>query len=640
MDIDTLFESTLEKLKEIDLSELSSEWVIEPPTFDEFISSGRYITPVVLSKKQYDSAINVLGTNPKKIFSPDRIISLGVLCIGKGGGKDWLVAIIMCFVVTVILHLKNPQRFFMIDGNLDILNVSISGKNADQIFFDAFRERVKENKYLLENYDIYEQNKKFNTPSKKSKGIIKIGASSIIFPNRLRCYSETSNNESWEGYNVIFFVLDEISGFKTEKKASNGWNIYNTAKTSCISRRTKNFKGIGFVISYPRQEKGDIIIDLYEMSRKIEWMYGLRCFAWHFKPDFLRTGETFTFVNKRFNRAFNIPEDKPVGIKIPIEYKDDFDTDPENSLTYYCAIPPRAAGTWIEYPDRIYAAVDPAQKPLFLTDDYVVERTLEDGKIYKFKAKKIIGCTEPSFDVRRNYSYVAWLDNAETNCDAVIAIARKEIIKTVDEQGRDVEEVICRIVDVINWLPEPGLPIDLQSVEDFLLKEIPRYINLKEVGKDRWESALLHNKLIKKGVNSIRYALREEQYNICKYFFYLGAVRIFNEEEYYLNSRMKEMTSLEQIVSLVTTATGPDKKPDLKKDKSDAVCGCINLLLGNEWQKTNRPKTQKVGLVGKPISTTDPYNNKYVNIQPQQVSISTENNQENNKSLPLPRLVK
>lgn len=645
MTFDSLFDQTVKKVQSLPLSDLDAEWISDPPTFDEFISSGDYINPVVLSDRQYKSCISVLGTEPKKIFSPERQISLGVLCVGKGGGKDWLVAIILCYVNTVLQYLRNPQRFFMIDDTLDILNVSIKGENADQVFFNKFKQRVKENKYFLENFEMYENNKRINVIKKQnSRGLIKIGSGQIIFPNRIRCFSETSNNESWEGYNVIFFILDEISGFKTEKSALNGWNIFKTAKTSCISRRTKNFKGIGYVISYPRQEKGDIIIDLYEMSKLPEndFMFGMKCFAWQFKPEHLRDGRTFTFVNQRFNRAFGIEESKMVGIKIPIEYQEDFSTDPENSLTCYCAIPPKTAGTWVEYPDRVLAAIDYQQKPLFLTQDVIYEKTMDDGKTYKYKGKEIIACTEKNFDLRMNTAYVAWLDNAETNCDAVIAIARKDIEKKVDSNGRTYEDVVCRIVDVINWNPDPGIPIDLQNVEDFLLKKIPTYVNLKEVGKDRWESALLSNKLIRKGINSVRYNLGEKNYNIAKYFFYLGAVKIFNEENH-LNEAKKELTSLEQFLSLINTEHGPKKRDGLKKDKSDAVVGCINLLLGKYYESESaKPLLQKVGIMGKAKTTTDPYSSTrmFSSDNSPRVLTSPDNLNNENKKLPTAKLVR
>jgi hypothetical protein len=608
--IEEFFNKTKKKLEEEKGIIYDTHWKYEPPTWIDYLTSGDYITPVVLSPKQMESSVAILGTDPRKIFSPERVVALGVFVVGKGGGKDWLVSIIMCYVILVLLHLHNPQKFLDVDGTLDILNVAIKGEQGERVFFNYFKERIKDCKWFIDNFKIVEENKIINKPRNKSEGTIELTSGSAKFPNKIRCFSETSKNESWDGYNVIFFVLDEISGFTSEKQISNGWSIYKTANSSCISRRTKNFKGLGFVISYPRQEKNDIILDLYEMSKieGNEFIYGMRCFAWHFKLESKYSGKKFTFSNPRINRALGLPEDKVFGIEVPIEYEDEFKTDPESSLTKYCALPPRASGNWIEYPDRIFASIDPNQIPLFYTQDYVITKEVE-GVEYKFLAKKIISCNESNIDVRRNYRYVAWLDNAEVSCDAVIGIGRKETIKTKDEHGVDSVIDIVRVVDIISWTPDPknNLPIDLENVEDFLTTIIPKYINLKEVGKDRWESALLHNKLIKKGINSIRYNLLGTQYEIAKYFFYLGAVRTFDEEKF-VNKSKNELTGLEQMLSLVATANGVEKKTDLKKDKSDAYVGVINLLMGQEFSKKDRPKSQKVGLLGSPkLGVNSPY---------------------------------
>lgn len=1000
-DIEKFFDNTIKNIEEDKQTIYDTHWRYEPPTWDSFLTSGDYITPVKLSPKQMEASVSILGTDPKKIFSPERIVALGVFVVGKGGGKDWLVSIIMCYVILVLLHLKNPQRFLEIDGTLDLLNIGIKGDQGQRVFFNYFKNRIKDCKWFTDNFKIVDENRIVNHPRNKPLGTIELTKGSAIFPNNIRCFSETSKNESWDGYNVIFFVLDEISGFISEKQISNGWKIYETANSSCISRRTKNFKGLGFVISYPRQEKNDIILDLYEMSKISgnEFIYGMRCFSWHFKLSTKYSGETFIFNNPRINRALGLPEDKKFGIEIPIEYKDEFLTNPESSLTKYCALPPRASGNWIEYPDRILASIDIAQKPLFYTQDYVITKIV-DGIEYNFLAKKIISCNEPDIDVRRNYRYVAWLDNAEVSCDAVIGIGRKETIKTIGENGVETVIDIVRIVDIINWTPEPNLPIDLENVENFLTTIIPKYINLKEVGKDRWEclragtmiqtdkglisiedikgnenvstkeginkvigkvnesgnkkifkiitkkgytiecsdnhpfwngnnwielknlkvgdslclkasnifpkeddisndrailygyltsegylnernnlfsftnsdkevineylkllknefniignpelkkyseeknikrkdcwtirksdkdifkifknenlignsytkeipnsiikgsekiicsylsalfegdgcilgkhylnkrnnkmcfdnkiqlesaseklihqvqllllnlkiisnvkkydyklgscyrltisgncintysekigfrssvkknklkdiifkrtnmrfsinhfkkeffidkiksiecignemtydievsnshsfiangfvvhnSALLHNKLIKKGINSIRYNLLGTQYEIAKYFFYLGAVRTFDEEKF-VNKNNKELTGLEQMLALISTANGPEKKPDLKKDKSDAYVGVINLLMGQEFNKSNRPKSQKTNMLGNPVlGLNSPYKQTegYSPVSSQKSVSNSNDYSEEKKKLGSPKLV-
>lgn len=186
------------------------DWESEPPTFDEYSYSGNYIPRVKYSPKQYKAVVSVLGTDPKKIFDPERIISLGVLCVGKGGGKDWLVSKILSYVITVLLHLKNPQKYLGIDGSLDIINVATKGKQAEGVFFKYLKDNIKSNKYMLDRYTIYDETKIFNRPV-NSRGVIKLGSNIAQFPNSIRCLAETSKNETWEGYNVIFFVLECLS---------------------------------------------------------------------------------------------------------------------------------------------------------------------------------------------------------------------------------------------------------------------------------------------------------------------------------------------------------------------------------------------------------------------------------------------
>jgi len=256
----------------------TSDWVEEPPTFDDYIGSGNYIFPEKLTPKQYDAVIKVVGNDPKMIFSPKRKKSLGVLVVGKGGGKDWLISKVMGWVHCVLLHLRNPQKFLDIRGNLDILNVATNKEQAEQVYFPYFVETIKTNKWILAHFKVYDGGKCFNPSIKEYYDLLEISNTKVIAKNkRIRCFSMTSANESWEGYNVIFFVLDEISGFVSESEVSNGWKIFNTARSSCISRVTENYKGVGYVFSYPRQEKNDIILALYRDSLRNpgkEYIYG------------------------------------------------------------------------------------------------------------------------------------------------------------------------------------------------------------------------------------------------------------------------------------------------------------------------------------------------------------------------------
>jgi hypothetical protein len=663
MSLADVFEKQLEDVK--NLPEDSIHWIGEPPTFKHHLKHG-YVDvlgsdiEIKLSDKQLNSVLSVIGEDPRKIFSPERKVSLGIFCVGKGGGKDFLIAIVMDYLITVLLHLKNPQNYLDMSGNLDLLNVALKGKQGERVFFSEFVSRIKSNKFFLRNFILKEKGKKINEPE-KPQGAININSDNAEFPHRIRCFSESSKNETWEGYNVVFFVLDEISGFMSETQRENGWKIFETAKTSCVSRSTRNFKGLGFVISYPRKEKDDIIIELYKMSKREPAMFGVFAFSWHFKPSFKFSGKNFTFHNRRFNRyfapkrkcsscgaemfyvdkgykcsdcdMFQVDEEPVLGINIPIEYKEDFDRNPEGSLTKYCCLPPRATGEWAEYPEKFLSAVDPKQKPMFLTQDYIVTKTV-DGEVFNYLAKRIIAVTEEDMDIRKKCHYVAWLDNAEVACDAVLVIARKETIQFLNENGVVITKEICRIVDVIPWSPKPNLPIDLENVEDFLTKEIPRYINLREVGADRYESALLDRKLKNVGIRAHRFNLNNKHYDTAKYHFYSGSVRIFDEEPYCVKDvKPVELTSIEQMLSLQAGDTKPNKVDGVKKDKSDGVVGCINLLMGNDFTtEKKRPNAQKVNILGKPIGV----GNIYSGSSYQPVTSPTFTPNETPKKLPMP----
>jgi len=663
MSLSDIFEKQVEDVKNLPPDAVN--WIKEPPTFQQHLKHG-YVdvagsdVEILLSDKQMSSVLAVIGTDPRKIFSPDRLVSLGIFCVGKGGGKDFLIAIVMDYLITVLLHLKNPQHYLDMSGNLDLLNVALKGKQGERVFFSEFVSRVKYNKFFLENFIIKEKGAKINEPE-KPQGTININTDNAEFPHRIRCFSESSKNETWEGYNVIFFVLDEISGFMSETQRENGWKIFETANSSCVSRSTRGFKGLGFVISYPRKEKDDIIIELYKMSRVEPSMYGLFAFSWHFKPAFKFCGERFVFENRRFNRYFSpkrkcsecgaemfysdkgyrcpdcdyfqLDEEPVMGIEVPVEYKRDFDRNPEGSLTKYCCLPPRATGEWAEYPEKFLGAIDPKQKPMFLTEDYIVTKNVE-GEAYQYLAKRVVAVTEEDMDIRKKAHYVAWLDNAEVACDAVIAIARKETIQFLNENGVTITKDICRIVDVIPWTPKPNLPIDLENVEDFLTKIIPKYINLREVGADRYESALLDRKLKNVSIRAHRFNLNNKHYDTAKYHFYSGTVRIFDEEPFCdKKSKPIELTSIEQMLSLQAGDTKPDKKTGLKKDKSDSVVGCINLLMGNDFTtEKKRPNAQKVNVMGKPRNAINPYGG--VSYQPQVSPTFTPN--ESPKKLPMP----
>lgn len=605
--------SLLKKEAETSPFDYSDGPVVDFRTFNE---SPEYLNKSVLSERQYRDCIAVIGDSPEKIFSSSRKIIRGVFLWGKGSGKDLCAARIMAYVAYVLLKFKDPiQTFFGKSGTkVDLINVAIKSDQAKDIFFDMLKTNITESPWFLGRYKIYQDNRVFSKPSdfKNQKGIIRIGSGKINFPKKIRAISETSDNESWEGYSPVMVLLDELSGFISKTKQLNGAKILETASTSISSRRSPTFCGFVLMLSYPRQEDGDITLTEYKKSLMIDektglplhpYIYGSFGFSWHIKPQSFfvnpATGviDYFVFKNPRINRFMNKSEEDDTGIKVPLYYLPEA-AEPESFMTKFMCIPKRGTiSGWLENPEKAFSMINREITPLFILSNYPIEVETEQGT-FKYLAKKIEYCKEKDFNTLKKMKYVAWLDAAEKHCDAVIGIARKEVVeRTVDGQRRTVE--ICRVVEIINWIPQPDITISLTNVEDFLVHEIPKYINLVEVYSDGWQTARLEERLRNVGIKAERYSLQRPQYDLLKYALYNDLIEVFDEEPY-VNRSLQEQTSVEQLVSLQEGTNGPIKRPGYKKDKADVICGCANLVLGSIYNKSNRPRVQK-GDLASPI---------------------------------------
>lgn len=591
------------------INKVDSPFEEAPVDFRTFNESPFYLYKSELSERQYKDCLAVLGNDPTQIFSANRQYTLATFLWGKGAGKDLVAARIMAYVTYVLLCYKDPSAYFFGNAgmNIDLINVAIKGDQAQEIFFSMLCTNIKESPWFKRHFKIYADNRLYSSPKHYKRGnIIRIGTNKITFPKKIRAFSETSDNESWEGYTPVMVLLDELSGFVTKAKILNGEKILSTAHSSVISRRTTTFCGFVIILSYPRQEEGDITLSQYTKSLMRDpktnqpmfpHIYGSFGFSWHIKPEKYFadpvTGEIeyFIFRNKRVNRFMNKKDTDNIGVKVPMFYKNDA-SEPESFMTKYMCIPKRTVGGWLEYPERAYFAINPNIVPLFILQDYAHSIQNEHGT-FDYLAKKIIACKEQDPYVR-NQPHVLWLDNAEKHCDAVIGIGRLEKATRVIEGKESIVDV-CRIVDIINWTPRPDLPISISNVEKFLVEEIRKYINVREVYSDGWQSAEIEEKLRRIGIKAGRYNLLGTQYDLLKYALYNNLVEIFDEEPY-VDRTSQEQTSIEQIVSLLEGINGPDKRPGFKKDKADTVCGCVNLLLGAAYTKQNRPSVQRKGL--------------------------------------------
>ena len=329
-----------------------------PVTIEEFTTSDKYLRLPPLSDYQYQ-CIKAMT----QIYKKETLIRLFgeqegtkrykqtcnevILQLGKGSGKDYMSTVAMSYLVYLLLCLKDPAKYFgKPPGDaIDIINIAINADQAKNVFFKGFRRRIEDSPWFAGKYSVTAQ--------------------AVTFDKSVTCHSGHSERESWEGYNVICVILDEISGFSMESTSGSDQSktaqaIYDMYRASVDSR----FPDFGKVIllSFPRF-KGDFIQQRYESviaDREIEVK------THEFKIDdelddsiqenkFEIEWQEDNILSYRFPRIFALRRTTwDVNPTRTIEdFKRSFFTNPIDGLSRFACMPPDAVDAFFRSKEKI-----------------------------------------------------------------------------------------------------------------------------------------------------------------------------------------------------------------------------------------------------------------------------------------------
>lgn len=184
--------------------ELSGKCVGKEDRCTEFISTGSVYTEIV--------SIEDAGFQPiyDFIVSPSEEYTTGAL-VSHNGGKNHTTITAVCRVVYLLLCMKDPASYYgKPPGDaIHILNIAVNSSQAQNTFFTPLKLRIEASPWFRGKFDA------------GRAGMIK-------FDKNVTAYSGHSQREAWEGYNLIFVVLDEIAAFKCQPLSSKvltplGW---------------------------------------------------------------------------------------------------------------------------------------------------------------------------------------------------------------------------------------------------------------------------------------------------------------------------------------------------------------------------------------------------------------------------------
>lgn len=336
---------------------------VEPIPFEDFVplttaeTKGGKTTR--LSERQL-KVFNDCGLNAASGWiDPARRINEIVLLYGKGSGKDWLSAKANAYLGYLMCHLKlEPATYYRQYCGLELeagttlssLNVAPSAELALQTYFGYLRKNLSAPLFHEFEPRILTESVEFCTPSERSLAK-KQGRKTEPF---FQLLSKHSKSSGLDGYNLIFWVMDEADAFYDKAEKSNAEEVHGILRSSCNTRMGTYWTGM--VISYPRVKDG-FMLRLYE--RASQNMLKLGPSAGYY-ADLAATWEV-----------------RPSVSRLDPNIVEDYEHDPAEAAARYECKPLEALDAFIEMPEKIDASVEPSAEPVaYVTvEDYQTTRS-------------------------------------------------------------------------------------------------------------------------------------------------------------------------------------------------------------------------------------------------------------------------
>lgn len=469
--------------------------------------------------------------------------------LGKGSGKDFTSTIACAYIVYLLLCLRDPAKYYgkPPGDTIDILNIAINSTQAQNVFFKGFVNRIERSPWFMGKYT-------------KKQGHFE-------FDKSVNLYSGHSEREAWEGYNVIYVVLDEISGFALESTSGNeqaktAEAIYKMYRASVTSR----FPDFGklVLLSWPRF-KGDFIQQSYDkVIGEKETI--IRTHKFKLDPDLpdgtegnefeieweedhiIRYSTPGVFALKR--PSWDVNPTKKID-----DYMVDFFDDPLDSGGRYACMPPDAVDA-------------------FFKDKQKVEFAFQGPN-----GNTLEGVFEDDFKPDLDKTYFLHVDLARVHDHAAVAMAHVEKWETRQIGAKLTEPAPVVVVDAVRyWTPSKTKNVDFTEIREYILSLKRRGFDLKLTTFDRWESADTIDYLRSMGLRSDRLSVAKKHYE---------DFAMVVAEQRLTGPRLALLT--EELLQLrIMKNDKVDHPRKGSKDLADAVCGAIYNAIAHTPRDANQ----------------------------------------------------
>lgn len=452
------------------------QWLMDNPEFEErppdivtflgedYLGIAKSIRPRILAE-----LLEIFGPE----FVPGQIARYREALVtgGIGIGKTTIASIVLSYMTCCTLCLRDPQDYYSLIKGSKIAFMMMSTKRtiALEVIFQDTKARIDNSPWF----------KSRHPRSGDYKNL-------LVFDKNIHIIPGDSLETTFEGFNILGGVIDEIDSHKVTLTKDYAENGYSTIS----ARITSRFGDQGFLmlIGQTKTEGGFAMRRMEEFSAR-EDCYAVKMAIWESLPPEKFCGRKFYYDVIR-SKVITDVEFVNLGlalsdsmIEIPVEYQQNFELDPDKALRDLAGVPRKVADPFIRNTDKISTAL-----LRFLDRGPLVAQPWRDNRL-----DPMLRCTDSL--PRYGHIDIGYSANGDACGIAIGHIA--EYVETDDGlKPFIVIDAACRLT------PPPGRQLELAEARQVIYDLQARGFKIKKVTLDGFMSTDTIQMLRKRGIRS------------------------------------------------------------------------------------------------------------------------------------------
>lgn len=544
-------------IRELDWLKNNPDFEERPASILEFIGERYLDIDAGVRPGVRKVLVDIFGeeSNPYSLANVPEAMMTGAI----GIGKTTFASIVLPYMAHWVLCLKNPQKFFgLLPGSrIAFMMMSTSEDQAREVIFADVFARIK--------HSVWFKKHPFDD---KYKNQIRFEKDIWIVPG-------DSAETTFEGYNILAGIIDEIDSHRVTSKKDYAMNGYNTISNRITSRFQD--RGLLILIGQMKNNSGFAAKMFKKLTSEpnayVSRMTIWESFGWEkfLKPD--GTRDSFWFDRRR---KVEIPGmaakiiNNPDFVEIPNKYKKRFLDDPDKAFKDLAGLPPEVGNPFIGMTHKLDLARD-KWHARFGVDDSPVAPILERAEF------------APWFKAKDRLRRALHIDIAYSDKGDALGIAMGHVRELKEVEGE------MRPVVVFDFLlrmrPVPGQEIILGNIRQIVyhLRDTLGF-NIKKVTLDGFQSTDTIQQLQKRRFDAdylsvdrnmlpyedLRDAIYEERIEFPRYMTLMK-----HGDSELVEIAYQELTRLEDVGRKVDHPEGGSK------DVADAMAGVVSILAGD-----------------------------------------------------------